>query len=353
MVKFSKSSFKRFVLLVLLVITALLVAACGGNSAGKQAADQKAGDNSKQGNSDKIVLRLAHNQMPDQGYGLGVAKFVDLVKQKTNGKVEVQVFDQGKLGDERDVTEGLNLGTVDMAITSIGVMTNYNPELSAIVMPFIFRDYGHVEKVMESGVLNPALDKLQSKGMKALTIYAQGFRDVAMREKPIKSLADFKGLKIRIPAGEVYTETFKALGANPTPIPWGELYTSLQTKVVDGYENNPQVANQIKLYEVTKYLSLTNHIWEGGIVLIAKNKWDQLPADIQKAIQEAATESAKIQRDLIRKGDDKAIEVMKQNKMEVVTIDRASLITAVKPVYEQLGKKYGIEQLLKQIQEVK
>ncbi|QGP93696.1 hypothetical protein MGLY_31180 [Neomoorella glycerini] len=348
--KFSKGYFKKFVFLALMVIVTLLVAACGG---GKQVSDQKASDNNKQTSSDKIVLRLAHNQMPDQGYGLGVAKFVDLVRQKTNGKVEIQVFDQGKLGDERDVTEGLNLGTVDMAITSIGVMTNYNPELSAIVMPFIFRDYDHVEKVMGSGILNPALEKLQSKGMKALAIYAQGFRDVATREKPIKSLEDFRGVKIRIPAGEVYTETFKALGANPTPIPWGELYTSLQTKVVDGYENNPQVANQIKLYEVTKYLSLTNHIWEGGIVLIAKNKWDQLPADIQRAIQEAATESAKIQRDLIRKGDDKAIEVMKQNKMEVVNIDRTPLIAAVKPVYEQLGKKYGIEQLLKQIQEVK
>ncbi|MDK2879430.1 MAG: TRAP-type transport system periplasmic protein [Thermoanaerobacteraceae bacterium] len=342
-----KMQFKLFTLVLVLMM--LVVVGCGTSTKTQPNSDTKAQDQNQ--NSDKIVLKLAHDQQPNQGYGIGVNKMVQEVKDKTNGKVEIQVFDRGVLGNERDVVEGLKMGTIDMAIITAGTLTNFEPKMAAINMPFIFRDWDHVNKALEGSIANEVFPALESKQkIKPLAVYALGFRNIATTKKEIKSVDDLKGLKIRVPQAPVFLSTFKALGANPTPMAWGELYTSLQTNVVDGFENSAQVMDQFKMYEVTKYLTITNHIWEGGVVLISDKAWEKLTPEFQRVLQNAALESAKYQRDQVKAQDEDMIKSLKDKGMKVTQIPREQLEKVAKPVYDELGKQYGIESLIKEIQ---
>lgn len=287
-----------------------------------------------------VTLKLAHDQLPDQGYGPGVAKFVELLKEKVGGQVTVQVFDNGVLGNERDVTEGLTLGTQEMSITTFGVLTNYEPRLAVMNLPFMFRDWNQVNHVLRDGVMNETFARLEKqRGLKALAVYALGFRNVGSNAGPITGVESFKGLKIRVPQAPLFIDTFKALGANPTPIPWGELYTAMQTKVVDAFENSSPVVEQFKLNEVTKYLSRTGHIWEGGVLLIAAAKYNSLSPEVQKAMVSAAQESAQYQRGLIEQQVNKVEEKLAAAGMKVNSLDTKPLQERVAVIYEDFAKK--------------
>lgn len=300
--------------------------------------------------SDPVVLKLAHDQKPDQGYGPGVAKFVEILKQKVGDKVEIQVFDNGVLGNERDVTEGLTLGSQDMCITTFGTLTNYEPTLAVLNLPFMFGNWTQLNNVLASGVMDGPFAKLEkNKKFKALGVYALGFRNVGSNVAPITSLESFKGLKIRVPQAPLFIDTFKTLGANPTPIPWGELYTAMQTKVVDAFENSSPVIEQFKLNEVTKYLSKTGHIWEGGVLLISSAKFDSLPKDVQDALMAAGQESAKYQRGLIEKQGNEVDTKLAAAGMQVNSLDVTPLQEKVAPLYKQFSDKNGAASLVESV----
>ncbi|MDQ2084175.1 TRAP transporter substrate-binding protein [Xanthobacteraceae bacterium Astr-EGSB] len=300
------------------------------------------------------VLKLAHDQKPDQGYGPGVAKFVEILKQKVGNKVEVQLFDNGVLGNERDVTEGLTIGSQEMCVTTFGVLTNYEPQLAVMNLPFIFSDWKQVNATLTTGVMNEPFARLeQNKKFKALGVYALGFRNVGSNVAPLTSLDSFKGLKIRVPQAPLFIDTFKALGANPTPIPWGELYTAMQTKVVDAFENSSPVVEQFKLNEVTKYLSKTGHIWEGGVLLISASKFNSLPKDVQDALVSAGQESAKYQRGLIEKQDTEVEAKLSTAGMKVNTLDVKPLQDKVAPLYKQFADKNNAAALVEKVKNAK
>jgi len=297
-----------------------------------------------------VTLKLAHDQLPGQGYSLGVDKFVELLKEKVGDRVQIQVFDNGVLGNERDVTEGLDLGTQEMSITTFGVLTNYEPRLSVMNLPFIFSDWKQVNAVLDGGVMDETFDRLEKKkGLKALAVYALGFRNVGTNVAPITSVESFKGLKIRVPQAPLFIDTFKALGANPTPLPWGELYTAMQTKVVDAFENSSPIVEQFKLNEVTKYLSRTGHIWEGGVLLISAAKFNSLDPDVQKAMISSARESARYQRALIEKQVNEVEAKLAAAGMKVNSLDTAPLRERVAPLYEEFAKKNDAAALIEKV----
>ena len=296
---------------------------------------------------EKFVLKLAHDQKPDQGYGPGVARFVEILKEKAGDAVEIQVFDNGVLGNERDVTEGITLGSVEMCITTLGVMMNYEPLMGAINLPFLFDGWDQVNSMFERGVMRPVFDTLaQKRKMRVLSVYALGFRNIATNRAPIASLADMKGLKLRVPQAPLFIDTFKALGANPTPVPWGELYTAMQTKVVDAFENSSPVVEQFKMYEVAKYLSKTGHIWEGGCLLVSERVFASMPQELRTALEEAALESAAYQRKLIQRESDDVEAVLGGKGMAVNELDIAPFREAVKPIHDDFIKKYGGRELI-------
>ena len=301
-----------------------------------------------------IVLKLAHDQKPDQGYGPGVAKFVEILKQKVGDKVEIQVFDNGVLGNERDVTEGITLGSQEMCITTLGVLTNYEPQLGVMNLPFIFNDWNQVNAVLTKGIMDEPFAKLEkNKKMKALGVFALGFRNVGSNKTPISSLDSFKGLKIRVPQAPIFIDTFKALGANPTPVPWGELYTAMQTKVVDAFENSSPVIEQFKMNEVTKFLSKTNHIWEGGILLISSSKFNSFPPDVQDAFIFAAQESAKYQRGLIEQQSNQVESKLAAAGMKVNSLEVKPLRDKVEPMYKQFSDKNNAMALVEKVKNAK
>jgi tripartite ATP-independent transporter DctP family solute receptor len=246
-----------------------------------------------------VTLKLGHIAEPQHPYAQGAEKIAELVKAKTNGAVEIQVFPSSQLGGQRDLIEGLTLGTLDMTLTSTAVFGNFVPEMSVFDLPFIFRDVYHAYKALDT--VGMELGKLgEAKGLKTLAFMENGVRHMTNNRQPIRKPEDVKGLKIRVMEQPVYIEMIKALGGSPTPMAFGEIYTALQKGVIDGEENPlPQIWTA-RFFEVQKYVSLTAHTYSPEPILIAVSSWNKLSPDQQKALQEAAEEASAWQRDLCR-----------------------------------------------------
>ncbi|MEA4964661.1 MAG: TRAP transporter substrate-binding protein [Oscillospiraceae bacterium] len=289
------------------------------------------------------TISIAHNQTPDAGYGIGVAKLKELLAEK-DPRIQLDVYDNGTLGNERDVIEGNQLGTVDVAITSIGVVSNFAPLAGVINLPFMFSGFDAVEAALNNEAMDTVWNQIETgAGLKVLGVYSQGFRHVVSNKSLITSLDDFKGLKIRVPEADLYVNTFKALGASPTPIAWGEMYTSMQTNVVDAFENTPVNVVQYNLQEVSKYETATNHIWDGAIITMNMDSWGKLPADVQQTFLECVQESATYQRQQINTAATDAVAAIKASGMQYGEVSEelhAQLVESVSSVYDDFYAKY-------------
>ncbi len=247
----------------------------------------------------EFTLKLGHIADPQNPYAQGAEKFAELVKEKTSGAVEIQVFPSSQLGNQRDLIEGLTFGTVDMTLTSTAVFGNFIPEMGAFDLPFIFRDVEHAYKALDTVGMEVA--KLgEKKGIKTLAMMENGVRHMTNSKRPIREPEDMKGLKIRVMEQPVYIEMMKALGASPTPMAFSELYTALQKGVIDGQENPLAHIYTSRFFEVQPYISLTAHTYSAEPVLISVSSWNKLPEKYQVAMLEAAIEARDWQRKLCR-----------------------------------------------------
>lgn len=223
-----------------------------------------------------VTLKLGHIAEPENPYGQGADYFAKLVKERSNGEIEIQVFPSSQLGNQRDLVEGLVFGTVDMTLTGTAVLGNFVPEVAVFDLPFIFRDIPHAYKALDTVGMD--LCKLGEKqGMITLAIWENGVRHMTNNRQPIRTPEDMKGLKVRVMEQPVYIEMMKALGASPTPMAMSELYTALQKGVVDAQENPlAQIATK-RFDEVQKYISLTGHTYAPEVVLIGSMAWNKPP----------------------------------------------------------------------------
>jgi len=280
---------------------------------------------------------------------------VDMAKEvadKTNGQVEIQVYPANQLGNERELAEGLRMGTIDMAYISQAVMENFEPKLGLFSLPFLFNNQEHAEKVVNGPIGRSLYDNLlQQKGIRVFGSWRQNFRFV-FSNKPIAKPDDFQGLKIRVPESPTYVNTFKALGSNPTPLPWGEVYTSMQTGVVDAFEVQSTSVGTEKLYEVSKYMAKTHHIMASSLVMINEKKWQSLPPDIQKIISEAVANAQKANFGKQATAEDQDLKLFREKGMviyEFSPADRQKLVSSVQPVWKDAPEKLNAEDLLQQI----
>jgi tripartite ATP-independent transporter DctP family solute receptor len=280
---------------------------------------------------------------------------VDMAKEvaeKTGGRVEIQVYPANQLGNERELAEGLRMGTIDMAYVSQAVMENFEPKLGLFSMPFIFKNQEHAEKVVNGPVGQQLYDNLlKQKGVRVFGSWRQNFRFV-YANKPLAKADDFKGLKIRVPESPTYVDTFKALGSNPTPLPWGEVYTSMQTGVVDAFEVQSTSVGTEKLYEVSKYLAKTHHIYASSLVMINEKKWQSLPPDVQKVISEAAANAQKANYQKQAAAEEQDLKLFKEKGMTIFEFspeEKQKLVNAVQGVWKEMPTKLQAEDLLKQI----
>jgi len=285
----------------------------------------------------KYRFKLAHHLQLTHPVEIMSQKFAAGVAQRTNGEIEIKVFGAGQIGGLKDNAEGVRLGTLDFSGSDCAQIGLFHARANIISLPFLFRDYAHYLKVAEGPVGKAlAAEILQNTNIRILSYWPAGFRIMASRTKPIKSAADMKGLKIRIPEVPIYVETMRALGANATPMPWGEVYTSLQTGVVDAIEVPSDTIYNGKMYEVTKYLSRTYHIFTDCNLIVSEKVYQTLPPNLQQVLYQVAREvfwdwGAPESERLDKAGWDALVKA----GMQGIEPDRESFRTAVKPVWDK------------------
>lgn len=290
----------------------------------------------------KINISVAQNSH----YGVAIDTFAKEVDARTGGRYKVQTFYAGALGAERESVEGVQLGTLDLTLTSTGPIPNFVPEVAILDIPFLFRDYAHARAVLDGPIGQEMLQKFQAKGIVAIAWAENGFRHMTNSKRPVNAPDDLKGLKMRTMENPIHIQAYKQFGILPTPMAFTEVYTALQQGTVDGQENPLSVITSAKLDQVQKNLSLTGHVYSPAVILMNKAQWDRLsPAD-KAAFVAAAKEAVKANRARIDDDERKAVADLRAKGMAVVdNVDKAKFQATLAPVYADFSRRFGQENI--------
>lgn len=262
-------------------------------------------------------LRFGYEAPRSDSQHIAAKKFNELLGEKTKGEIKLKLFPDSTLGNAQSMISGVRGGTIDLEMSGSPNFTGLEPKLNVIDIPFIFKDREHVYKVLDGEIGQGLLKDLEAQGLKGLAFWDVGFRAFSNSKHEVTKPDDIKGLKVRTNQNPMYIEAFKLLGGNPVPMPLAELYTALETRAVDAQEHPIGIFWSSKLYEVQKYLSLTNHGYTPLIVVMNKAKFDALSPELQTAILESAKEAGQFQRDLNVKNEQEIIEKLRQHGVEV------------------------------------
>jgi len=285
------------------------------------------------------TVKIGIDHGPTHSFTQAIERFGKILEQKRPGEYKVQVYASAQLGNERVMQEALTLGSLEFVVT--GLLNIYEPKFALLEAPFLFRDRQHILKMQESDVVQKLAATLPPKGLRLVGFVENGFRNITNNVRPINVPGDVKGLKIRTPENMAQVETFRALGAQPTPMPFAELYNALRMGVVDGQENPLQNINDGKLFEAQKHLALTGHIYNSAYVVVSEQFFAKQKPEQQKAIIEAVKEATLWQFNMMRDRDGELLETLKQKGMQVTTPDQEAFRTATAPAYEAFYAKLG------------
>lgn len=291
----------------------------------------------------KATLKLASVTPPEHFYNVGGRKFAELIKERTSNRIEIKVYPAGQLGKgEREITEAVQQGAVDLLITSTGPMGGFSPSINILDFPFLFRDFNHVDLVMDGAIGRKLLNDFEKAEIKALAFWENGFRHLTNNKRPIKKAEDGKGLKIRTMENKVHLAAWKAAGYNPTPMSWGEVFTALQQGVIDGQENPIAIIASNKLWEAgQKFFSFSAHVYSPAPLIMSKKKFDGMPQGDRELFLKTALEVAKFQRKLNRDAEEKSMQDMASKGVTVVRdVDRDSFKKAMAPVFDQFSSQF-------------
>jgi len=293
----------------------------------------------------KVVLKLGHIAEPVHPYGKGADYFAKLVAEKSNGEIEVKVFPSSQLGGQKDLVESMVYGGVDMALVGTAVLGQFQPQISIFDLPFLFKDREHAYKSLDT--VGMEIGKgLENRGIKLLGYMENGIRHLTNNVREVKTPADMADLKIRVMNNKVYIEMIKALGASPTPMAFGELYSAMQQGTVDGQENPSAHIWTKRFFEVQKYASLTAHSYSPEPVIMSMVTWNRLNEAQRKVITEAAKEAIDWQRKIAADQDKEYWDKIKASgKITVTEVDRAPFKEATKSVIAMFADKVGQDNL--------
>lgn len=290
--------------------------------------------------SAQTVLRLSHNAAPGNPKAVASDKFAELVELKTNGRVKVDVGGSAQFGDDAESITNLRLGTLALSANSQGAASNAVPEFAVLGLPFLFKDLPHAYTVVDGRVGEEIGKAADAKGLVLLSLWDNGIRHTSNNKRPINSPEDLQGIKIRTPPDPMTLDIFNALGANPAPLAFSELYIALQQGVFDGQENPLMNIYSSKLHEVQKYISLTGHKYETTPLLASKAVWVTLSKDDQQAILQAAKEAAVLNREMSLAADADLRSKLVAAGVQINEVDQAPFVAATKPVYDKWAKQY-------------
>lgn len=298
-------------------------------------------------------FRAADIQPDDYPTVLAVRYMSDIIKQKTGGKDSIKVYSGGALGGEKDTLEQAKIGALDLIRVNVAPMNNICPETMVPTMPFLFRSKEHMRKVLDGPVGDQILASCEKQGYVGLAFYDSGSRSLYTVRKPVRTLADMKGLKIRVQQSDLWVSLLQAMGANATPMPYGEVYTGLKTGVVDGAENNWPSYDTSHHYEVAKFYSMTEHSMAPEMLMISKRSWDALSPDEQKIFRQAAKESVPYMRKLWDAKEAASRAIVVKAGSQIVKVDKAPFQQAMKPVYDKFITDAKLKDMVKRVQDTK
>src|SRR6266536_654230 len=290
----------------------------------------------------QTTLKMNISVSQNSHYGVAVDTFAREVEARAGGRYKIQNFYSGALGAERESIEAIQLGTLDLTMTSTGPVPNFVPEIAILDIPFLFRDYAHARAVLDGPIGQDLLNKFPAKGIQALAWGENGFRHMTNSKRPVNTPDDLKGLKMRTMENPVHMQAYKAFGIIPTPMAFTEVFTALQQGTVDGQENPLSVIEAAKLDQVQKYMTMTGHVYSPALILMNKAQWDKLSAADKEAFMAAAKEAVRANRARIDEDERKAVADLRSKGMVVVeVVDKTKFQAALAPTYVDFGKKFG------------
>ncbi len=294
----------------------------------------------------QTALRINISLAQNSHYGVAIDTFAREVERRTDGRYKVQTFYSSALGAERESVEGVQLGTLDLTLTSTGPLPNFVPDVAILDIPFLFRDYAHARAVLDGPIGQELLTKFPAKGMVGLAWAENGFRHMTNSKRPVNGPEDLRGLKMRTMENPIHIEAYRQFGILPTPMAFTEVFTALQQGTVDGQENPLSVITAAKLDQVQKYLSLTGHVYSPAVFLINKAQWDKLSQADKQAFLDAAKEAVKANRARVDDDERKAVADLRAKGMTVAeNVDKAKFQVALAPVYADFAKRFGQEKI--------
>ncbi len=333
---------KKRVLSVLMASAMMVavLAGCSSSSTGSESGGSSAASGSEAAQSEGgEYAMISGTTTPDNHpYNLGLVKMSELVAEKTNGAVTLDVFGNSQLGNERDLLEGLQLGSLQITCVSTAPLAGFTDSFLVFDLPFIFETTEQARAVMDSEVGTEILNSVEDQGMKGLAWFENGFRNVTNSKLPITVPDDLKGIKIRTMENPMHMEAFRVMGADPTPMAMGDVFTALQQGTIDAQENPIPIIETNKFGEVQHYLSMTGHLFSPAPVFISTDYFNSLPAEYQTAVQEAATEAVPYQREQIDEQNVTGLESLQAAGMEVNEPEKEPFKDATKVIYDEYVK---------------
>ncbi|MDI5892177.1 TRAP transporter substrate-binding protein [Halomonas rhizosphaerae] len=291
---------------------------------------------------DPVTLRLAHVVNEQDGFHIAAEKFEELVEERTEGKVDIELYPNASLGDERTLLEGMQIGTVDMGVITNGPVANFLEEMAVFELPFLFPSPEAAYEVLDGPIGQELLDRLAEVNLKGLAYAERGFRNLTNSERPVETPADIDGLRIRVMENPVYVDTFRELGANAVPMAWTEALTAMQQGTIDGQENPVNVIQSFKLYETQDHMTLSRHTYAPALFVMGMPVWNTLPEAAQAVIEQAAQEAAEHERQVNAEMEAEQLADLREAGMQIVEEpDIAAFQEAVAPVYEKYGEQFG------------
>jgi tripartite ATP-independent transporter DctP family solute receptor len=293
----------------------------------------------------EYTIRVANNVAADHAWGKGMEVFKDYLEDASNGRIAVEVYHAGALGTTREAIEMVGLGTLEVALCGTAYVQSYVPEMGITLLPYLWKDRDTMFGIIDGPLGEHLNQRLEEAGFHVLGYLDNGFRHITTRAKPVRSVKDLEGLKIRCLPTPVHIAFFKALGAAPTPIDWVELYDALRMRVVDAQENPPAMVHTARFFEVQKYYSLSGHVNEPGMFIMSKKFYDGLPAELKLAVDIAARKATVWERAECYKDNQKMLKSLEEAGMEISkvppeTVDEFRRV-AHEEVYPEVVDKFG------------
>ncbi len=299
----------------------------------------------------EVTLRSSDTHPEGYPTVVAVQEMGKMVTERTDGRICIDVFASAQLGEEKDTIEQTQFGVIDMNRVSLGPFNNIIEETQVPSLPYIFRSVSHMHTVMDGPVGQQILDAFADHDLVGLAFYDGGSRSFYNSEKPITSMADMAGMKFRVMQSDMFVDMVDALGANATPMPYGEVYSGIQTGVIDGAENNWPSYDSSGHFEVAKYYTMDEHLIVPEVLVMAKSSFDALSAEDQEIIRQAARDSVPLMRDLWAARERESEEKVRAAGAEIITdIDKTPFIEAMVPVYEKYVTTDTLRQMVTDIQ---